>query len=136
MNGFSYALIAIAIIQLTVGSSIYFRSPKDIVRVNKITRADKSKIVTEKIPSMKTVISNFILYRWIEIALMLIGVLLFFYFQPMTIWKGLGLGLFIQSSLMLLLDFFAENRGKTLFRLDTKYKLRHEKEPIYLKRPH
>jgi hypothetical protein len=31
----------------------------------------------------------------------------------MTIWKGIGLGLFIQASFMLLLDFFAENRGKT-----------------------
>jgi hypothetical protein len=27
-------------------------------------------------------------------------------------WKGVGLGLAIQSALMLLLDFFAESRGR------------------------
>jgi len=50
-----------------------------------------------------------------EIVLILIGVILFFYFQPMTVLRGLGFGLFIQSSLMLFLDYFAESRGKIYF---------------------
>jgi hypothetical protein len=56
---------------------------------------------------------NFAIYKWVEIALILVGIIMFFYFKPMTIWKGVGLGLFIQASFMLLLDFFAESRGKT-----------------------
>lgn len=111
-NGLSYSLIAIALIQLTVGISIYYRSPIDIVRVNQIIQTDKAKIQSEEIPRMKTVMKNFVLYRWIEISLMITGIFLFLYFQPKTIWKGVGLGLFIQAGLMLILDYFAEGRGK------------------------
>jgi multidrug transporter EmrE-like cation transporter len=112
-NGMAYPLIVIALIQLTVGGSVYLRSPKDIERVNQIVQTDKSKIQAEEIPRMITVIKNFVIYKWVEIALILVGIIMFFFFHPMTIWKGIGLGLFIQASFMLLLDFFAENRGKT-----------------------
>jgi hypothetical protein len=111
-TGMAYPLIVIALIQLVVGSSVYFRSPKDIARVNQIMQTETAKIQTEEIPRMETVMKNFVLYRWIEIALIVIGIVLFLYFQPMTLWKGVGLGLAIQSSFMLLLDYFAESRGK------------------------
>jgi len=48
---------------MTVGFSVYIRSPKDIIRVNEILKTDKLKISTEEIPRMKTVMSNFIIYR-------------------------------------------------------------------------
>jgi multidrug transporter EmrE-like cation transporter len=111
-SGMAYSFIAIALIQLIVGSSVYFRSPKDIIRVNQIVQTDVTKIKTEEIPRMETVMKNFALYRWVEIALVVLGVAMFLYFQPMTLLKGVGLGLAIQSSFMLLLDFFAESRGK------------------------
>ncbi len=110
--GMAYPLIAVALIQIVVGSSVYFRSPKDIVRVNKIVQADKPKIKTEEIPRMELVMKNFSIYKWVEIALILFGIIMFFCFQPMTIWRGVGLGLLIQSAFMLLLDFFAESRGR------------------------
>jgi hypothetical protein len=111
-DGMAYPLIAIALIQMVVGSSVYFRSPKDIARVNQLVQTEAARIQTEEIPRMKTVMKNFVLYRWIEIALMLVGLFLFLYCEPETLWKGVGLGLFIQSGFMLLLDFFAESRGK------------------------
>ena len=61
---------------------------------------------------MKVVMKNFDIYRWVEIGLLIAGFMLFFYFQPMSMWKGLGLGLSIQAGFMLMLDFFAESRGK------------------------
>lgn len=112
-NGIAYPLIAVALIQIVVGGSIYFRSPKDIVRVEQIVQTDKLKIQTEEIPRMQTVMKNFALYKRIEISLIVVGTIMFFYFQPTTIWKGVGLGLFIQASFMLLLDLFAENRGNS-----------------------
>lgn len=111
-NGMAYPLILVALIQLTVGGSVYLRSPKDILRVNQIVQTDKAKIQTEEIPRMRTVMKNFAIYKWVEIALIIVSIIMFFFFQPMTIWKGVGLGLFIQASFMLLLDFFAESRGK------------------------
>jgi hypothetical protein len=32
-----------------------------------------------------------------------------------TMWRGIGLGLFIQASIVLSLDFFAERRGHIYF---------------------
>ena len=110
-NGMAYPLVAVALIQIVVGSAIYFRSPKDISRVNEIVQTDKTRIQTEEIPRMQAVMKNFEIYRWVEIALLALGLIMFFYFQPMAIWKGVGLGLSIQAGFMLLLDFFAESRG-------------------------
>jgi hypothetical protein len=95
-----------------VGSTVWIRSPKDIERVSQIVTTEKSKIQTEEIPRMIVVMKNFDIYRWIEIALLLVGILMFLYFQPATFLKGIGLGLAIQSAFMLLLDFFAESRGE------------------------
>jgi hypothetical protein len=111
-TGMVFPLIGIALIQIIVGSTVYFRSPKDISRVNQIVQTNKSAINSEEIPRMQVVMKNFIVYRWIEIALIIIGIILYFYFQPQPLWKGIGLGLSIQSSFMLLLDYFAESRGK------------------------
>lgn len=111
-SGMAYPLIAVALIQIVVGSTVFLRSPKDVTRVNAIIQTDKAKIQREEIPRMEIVMKNFVIYRWVEIALLLLGILMFFYFQPNSLYKGIGLGLFIQSGFMLLLDFFAENRGK------------------------
>ncbi len=112
-NGISYPLIAVALIQIIVGCSIYFRSPKDIERLDKIIRTEKTKIQTEEIPRMELVMKNFKIYRWVEIALLVLGLILVLYFQPTTLLKGIGLGLSVQAGFMLILDYFAESRGKT-----------------------
>ncbi|OYU94422.1 MAG: hypothetical protein CFE21_15540 [Bacteroidetes bacterium B1(2017)] len=101
-DGMAYPLITIALIEIVVGSSIYYRSPKDIVRVNQIVQTDKSKIEQDEIPMMEVVMKNFEIYRWVEIALLLIGILLFIFFQTNALWKGIGLGLSIQAGFMLL----------------------------------
>jgi len=111
-NGMAFPLIFIALIQITVGSIVWLRSPKDIHRMNQIIQKDTPKIKTEEIPRMNKVMKNFALYRWIEIVLIIMGLALFVIFPPISIWKGIGTGLFIQAGLMLLLDFFAESRAK------------------------
>ena len=111
-NGISYAFISIGFIQLVVGISIFFRSDIDNVRVNYCIQKDLIAIKKEEIPRMKTVMSNFLIYRWVEITLIVISLFLIFFFASKTIGKGIGIGLLIQSSIMLLLDYFAEQRGK------------------------
>jgi multidrug transporter EmrE-like cation transporter len=110
-NGMAYSLIAIALIQITVGGSVYLRSPKDITRVTEIIQSDKARMQSEEIPRMEVVMKNFTIYRWAEIFLLIVGIVMYLYFQPSTLLKGLGLGLAIQAGFMLLLDYFAEHRG-------------------------
>ncbi|MBL0328903.1 MAG: hypothetical protein IPP64_05665 [Bacteroidetes bacterium] len=111
-TGIGLAFALIALIQLTVGTSVYIRSPKDIIRVQAMVSNEPSKIQSEEIPRMEIVMKNFVIYRWIEIALIMIGLVLFFATKSNSILKGGGVGLFIQAGFMLLLDYFAENRGK------------------------
>ena len=61
---------------------------------------------------MKKVMVGFSLYKKIEIALIIIGVAMFVFFRNKELLKGIGLGLLLQSSIMLTLDLFAEARGK------------------------
>ena len=111
-NGLAYAITAIALIHLTIGTTIWIRSPKDIDRVENIIKKEPGKIQSEEIPRMETVLKNFVIYRYIEIVLLIAGLILFFTFQPGSIWKGAGLGLVLQSLITLFLDYLAEARGK------------------------
>ncbi|MEJ7626410.1 MAG: hypothetical protein WKF35_06085 [Ferruginibacter sp.] len=112
-NGMAYALIAIALLQLTVGASVYLRSDKDIARVNQMIASNPDQISTIEKPGMEVVMKKFVLYRWIEIAQIITGIILFFSFQHGSSWKGLGLGMMITGGLMLLFDLVAEKRGHT-----------------------
>jgi hypothetical protein len=113
-TGAAISITLIALIQLVVGTTVYFRSDKDIVRVEKMIKEQPLQLKTEEQPRMEVVMKNFLIYRYVEIALMLLGIVLMMFFrhsEPLSLWYGFGWGLFIQSGVMLLLDFFAERRG-------------------------
>jgi hypothetical protein len=110
-NDMAWPFLAIALIQIVVGTSVYFRSPKDIHRIDTMAQSAPEKIRTEEIPRMEVVMENFLWYKYIEIVLILIGLGLFFFLDA-SVWRGVGLGLIIQSGFLLLLDFFAMGRGQ------------------------
>lgn len=114
-KGLAFPLLLIGLIQLIVGTTVYFRSAKDIIRVEQIIKNEPQKIQNEELPRMETVMQNFTIYKIIEIILLLTGGILFafFYNSSQTFWKGLGLGLIMQAGIMLTLDIVAEKRGKT-----------------------
>jgi len=110
-KGVAIPLMLVALIQLTVGTIVYVRSPKDIIKVENIIKDQPNKIQTEEISRMNVVMNNFVVYRYVELGLLMLGLILFFYFPIRTFWKGIGIGLFVQVILMLSLDYFAEKRG-------------------------
>jgi hypothetical protein len=110
-SGIATSLATIALVQLIIGSTIYLRTPKDIVRLETIITNHRSKIKSEEVPRMEKVMHNFVTYRYAEIVLALIGLALLFYFKNSAFPKGVGVGVFVQSVLMLGFDAVAENRG-------------------------
>ena len=110
-KGVAIPFIVVSSIEFIVGYTIVTRSPKDILRVEKFVSKEPQKIKTIEIPRMEKVMSNFILYRYVEIVLIILGVFLMYSSMNDNLWKGIGLGLFIQASIVLCLDFFAEKRG-------------------------
>lgn len=112
LNGLGWPLLFIAVIQLAVGSFIYFRSPNDERRVINFAQNSIKNIKNLEIPRMEKVMTQFKLYRYIEMGLIVLGLILFLVGSPAGFWKGFGLGIIIQAGLMLIADSFAENRGQ------------------------
>jgi len=111
-KGVAIPFFIVATLELIVGYTIVNRSPKDIVRVETYLKSEPIKIQELEIPRMNDVMSNFRLFRYIEISLIFVGMALMYHSKEDTLWRGIGLGLFIQSSIVLCLDFFAERRGE------------------------
>ncbi len=115
-KGAAIPLVAIGIIQSVVGFTIYNRSDKQKADVAYNIGMEPVAFVKQKeLPRMKTVMKNFVIYRWVEIAFILTGLVLVFIFRTnpdKTFWYGFGVALTIQAMLMLGADYFAEKRGE------------------------
>lgn len=97
-----------------IGYTIYTRSDSDRVRNVYAYDMNPGELKEKEIPRMETVMKNFIIYRYTEIVLGLLGIGLFFYFKnniDKQFMAGLGIGLFIMAAAALTADFFAEKRG-------------------------
>ncbi|MES2566928.1 MAG: hypothetical protein V4565_08685 [Bacteroidota bacterium] len=113
-KGMAFPLLLLGMLQVCVGAYIVGRSPKDIVRVNHQFKMEPQKLKTHELPRMKKVLWNFVIYKWIEVILILIGTILMiaFYKSTQTFWKGFGLGLLLQSGIIFTLDSVAEKRAE------------------------
>lgn len=110
-KGVAIPFIIVALLELMVGYTIVTRSSKDIILVKTYITNEPQKIQIDEITRMEKVLSNFVIYRYVEIALIILGIVLMYSSMNDTFWRGIGLGLFIQASIVLSLDFFAERRG-------------------------
>ena len=110
-KGFAIPFILVSVLEIIVGISLIYRSPKDIIRVENYIKNEQIKLKIEEIPRMEKVMKNFVVFRYVEIALIFIGAILYFAFANSDFCRGLGLGLLIQASVVLLLDYLAERRG-------------------------
>lgn len=110
-KGLAIPLVLFSIIQIVIGTTIFMRSPIDNLRVETILKNEPHKIQSEEIPRMEKVMKNFVYYRYFEISMIFLGIILMYALSSYGFWKGFGLGLFIQCTVLLSLDFFAEKRG-------------------------
>ena len=115
-KGATIPLIAIGIIQIVVGYSVYNRTDKQKADIAYNIGMEPVAFVKQtELPRMKKVMKNFIIYRWVEIAFIITGLVLIFLFRlnaDKTFWYGFGIALALQAVIMLGSDYFAEQRGK------------------------
>ncbi|MFM9838458.1 MAG: hypothetical protein ACKVOQ_09360 [Cyclobacteriaceae bacterium] len=110
-RGFAVPAILIGIIQIVVGSTVYFRTDKQIIQLETLYQKDKAAFAKAETPRMDTVMKNFSLYKKVEVAFVVIGLLLIFFAPSKELWLGIGVGMLLQGALMLTADIFAERRG-------------------------
>jgi phosphatidylserine synthase len=115
-KGAAIPLLAIGLIQMVVGYSVYSRTDKQKSDIAyNIGLEPVSFVKQTELPRMKTVMKNFVIYRWVEIAFIIGGLILIFLFRSdpdKAFWYGLGIALALQAVIMLGADYFAEKRGK------------------------
>jgi hypothetical protein len=108
-------LLVLGTIQLVAGYTVYARSDKQSTDVAYNIGLEPVAYATAKeIPRLETVMKNFVIYRWVEIAMAITGIILFFYFKnniDKQFWKGFGLTLAVMALIALAADYFAEQRG-------------------------
>lgn len=109
-KGLSIPLVAVALLEIVVGYTIVTRSPKDIERVRGMI-GNPTELQSKEVPRMETVIRNFVIFRYVEIALIILGIILMYGMPHHSLSQGLGVGLFSQAGIVLLSDFFAERRA-------------------------
>ncbi|MBL0152310.1 MAG: hypothetical protein IPP93_02025 [Chitinophagaceae bacterium] len=113
-KGMAIPLVVVGLLLAVVGYTVYKRSPEDIKRNVYAYDMNPGDLKSKEIPRMETVMKNFMIYRWVEIALLAAGIFLFFYLKEKPgkeMMRGAGAGLAIMAFLALGADYFAERRG-------------------------
>jgi drug/metabolite transporter (DMT)-like permease len=113
-KGAAIPFVLIGLLLGIVGYTVYNRSDADRTRNVYAYDMNPSQLKNKELIRMENVMKNFVIYRYTEIALAIIGIVLFFYFRnnsAQEFWKGFGLALSIMTLLALGADHFAEKRG-------------------------
>jgi hypothetical protein len=110
-RGMAWPLVAIALIQIVVGSTVYFRTDAQALGLHRQLAADPAAYRAAELPRMERVRRSFNLYKGIEIALLALGVAGYFFFRERQTLFAASHGLMLQSALMLALDLVAERRA-------------------------
>lgn len=114
-RGAALPLLVLGLIQAIAGYTVYVRS--DDQRVSQVYAYDMNpdQLKTVELTRMRKVKSNFSIYRWFEIGLFIIGILLFFVFRSQpekAYWMGFGLALMLMSAELFTADLIAEKRAE------------------------
>jgi hypothetical protein len=114
-RGAAIPLLLVGLLLGVVGFTVYKRSDSDRLRNVYAYDMNPGELKGKEMPRMATVMKNFVIYRYTEILLAIIGTVLFFYFRnnaARQFWCGLGCTLAIMALIALAADYFAEKRGK------------------------
>ncbi len=109
-KGLAIPLVLVGLIQLTVGGTVYLRTPGQLAALAAQHRTEPARFRAEETARMAKVMANFTTYKWIEVAFIVTGLAVtLFVSQPF--WLGIGMGMLVQGALMLPADITAAQRG-------------------------
>lgn len=114
-NGISYALIAVGLIELFAGTTVFFSNDIDITSVDHFIHKDVNSIIEKEIPRVQSQLKELTIYLIADKIFIVLGLILLFYCAPFSLGKGIGFGMTIQAMMLYLLDYRKEQRGKTYF---------------------
>lgn len=110
-RGMVVPLVAIAVIQIAAGLSVYSRTDAQTARLSVQLQQNPVAFKAEETKRMQAVVENLRLYQVIQATLLMLGLALLLAVREYPFWKAIGAGLAVQSVALLILDGLARNRG-------------------------
>lgn len=116
-SGTRYRAMAIplgvlAILEVTVGATLYLRSDKQLDTLTEQYYSDRERYGIEETARMEKIMSAFGVYKIVEIAVMIIGVGLIGVFWRRPSLAAIGAGLLAQATILLIFDLIAAERAQ------------------------
>ena len=108
----AWPLGAVALIQLAVGGAVHLRTDGQVAALEARLATDPAAFRAEEAARMEKVMAGFRTYKAVEVALLAAGIALALLFPGRQALLAAGVGLIIQPAFMLVLDLFAEHRGR------------------------
>jgi len=116
IRGMAIPLAAVALIQLTVGATVYLRTDGQVATLAQQLKQAPDAFKRAETTRMRRVMTSFQWYKALEVGLILLGLASAILRRPPSLAFGIGVGLVLQAGLMLALDFPAEHRGQEYLR--------------------
>jgi hypothetical protein len=110
-RGMGIPLTLIALIQIGVGGSVFLRSDTQLAMLSEQLTKEPAKLKAEETPRMQQVMTNFRIYKAVELLIFALGVALTFLYPHRELVYSAGIGCIAQAAFMLVLDLLAEHRG-------------------------
>lgn len=108
-NGIGWALITLAFFQLFQGIFNFFKTKNIEKKVMSFLKSSKKSIKNVEIPRVRKNSAKFKYFRYAETSLMIIS--LFFYFvNENDFWKGLCVGMIVETGILYLANYNSEYR--------------------------
>jgi len=113
-RGLAVPLMLLGLMQSVAGYSVYVKS--DDQRISQVYAYDMNpdQLKTTELTRMRKVKSNFTLYRWIEIGLLIAGIILVIWFRDGSgkiFWMGFGISLTLMAAELFIADYIAGKRA-------------------------
>lgn len=113
MRAMAFPLVAIALIQLAVGWTVYSRTDRQARELHTLLAKDSPAFIRSEVPRMEKVQRSLRIYKAVEIVLLAAGVAGIFFLRDRPALYAASLGLALQAALMLAFDLAAERRAQT-----------------------
>ena len=113
-RGAAIPLMVLGLVQSIAGYTVYVKS--DDQRINQVYAYDMNpdQLKTIELTRMRKVQTNFLIYRSIEVGLVIVGIILIILFRNPprnTFWMGLGITLTLMAAELFFADFIAAKRA-------------------------
>ena len=110
-RGMAIPLLLVGLIQVGVGATILLRTGAQLSALTALAQAAPQDFKVQELARMETVRASFTVYKLIEVAFIVVGLVLALLPGARRFWRGFGFGMLIQGALMLPADLLAEARA-------------------------